>query len=127
MSTTTTITLNNGTSNIDFVRASKSGNVVRFFKAGNTPRGDHTLQMNLKQPNGQRTTTVTDALLRQPLEYQDSTTGVYHVDDVALAKVQVVVPESMASADRTVLYNYLKNLVAHAVFSEHVVDREPLF
>jgi hypothetical protein len=41
--------------------------------------------------------------------------------------VQVVVPESMVSADRTILYNYIKNLVAHAVFGEHVVDREPLY
>jgi hypothetical protein len=127
MSATAAIVLNDGTSDITFAPSGRSGNVSRFYNAGNTPIGDETLQMNLKQPTAQRSTTITEAFVRVPLEYQDTDTGLYHVDDIALAKVQVVIPASMTEADRTRLLNYVKNLVAHTVFSEHVVDREPIY
>lgn len=125
MATPANVVLNDGTTDHTFKPVSVgNGRAVLVAREGTTSAGDPRLILDFSEAYSGRKTDKFGFRLNQPIEVTDGD-GVTTVRSTPLFAGNVVLPDDMTAAERSVFVAMAQALVAHAVWSAYAEDRDP--
>lgn len=98
----------------------------RFMaRDGNTAAGNRALEIKLALASKTRATDRVTILYAAPYEVLQD--GAYVVDDILRFSGEFVIAQSVPVAFRNHFVTEVKNLMAHALITSYVKDRDPCF
>lgn len=124
MPSASSLTINDGTNNKTYVPVAVSPEKSLFVdRSSTTSAGNPKLVLGLSSATAQRPTNRVSYRFEMPVEY--TADGITLVRDVPRAITDVVLPDAMTSAERTVFWTLYLNQLANATVKGYVLSLEP--
>lgn len=128
MPAASTIVLNDGTNNRDFVPVAVSAEKSVFTsRHATTSAGCPVLVLGFDGAKPNRETNKCSIRYNQPKEYTDSDTGLTLVKSTARVDTTIILPDDWSTAERTAFWNTYQAAIANAVVSGYVDSLEPVW
>lgn len=120
-----TLTLNDGSADRAFLAKTLVGNLATWrYGAGTYFNADHQVTMSFSLPKvGGSVVRMKQKIVVPVMDPVDASLKVADI----VCNIDVLMPVKATSAQRTVAYNYIKNLLANAVSSDGVVNQQGIF
>lgn len=126
MPSASTIVLNDGTNNLNFVPVAVSPEKSLLVdRSPATSAGSRKLILGLSAAHSGRPTNRVSVRLDWPTEYTSD--GVVLIRDTARVELTVVLPDAMTTAERGVFWNVFQAAIANSVVSGYVDSLEPVW
>lgn len=120
-----TLTLNDGFADRAFLAKTLVGNLATWrYSAGSYFNADHQITMSFSLPKVGGSVVRMKQKIVVPI--MDPLVESSKVADI-VCNIDILMPVKASTAARTVAYNYIKNLLAHTVSSDGVVNQQGIF
>lgn len=120
-----TLTVNNGSANVDYVPAGSDANSTVFVNRGDTLQGVSRVTASSNPvPNG---AAVQRSMLKLDKKKEVTVDNKVTVQDVALFSLSTALASQTTRAERVAALNELSSLLADPDVQKHIVDHEAFF
>lgn len=118
-----TLTVNNGSADVNYAPAGSDANATLFINRGESLKGVSKISMSIA-PASQ---TTARSVLKLDKKVEQTVEGVVSTRDVALFDLRTAQATSSTRAERVAALNELRSLLGDPAVVDHIVDHEAFY